>query len=366
MILLGRLALLIVAEASTGTHFDVLIVGAGAGGLQWGLILQNTSVSYVILEQEPNAAAFFRTYPRGRKLISHNKCNVGSGRSADFALRHDWHTLLGAANRMCDVSTDYYPHADSLVEYLSGIAAGLNVQYKAKVISYEWDPGYERHVVRTESGVEFTSRHVVLATGLRPVQKPVEWSAMPGSGHSAYSYEDFPDVKQYPAFCRNQYVGVVGAGNSAFEVADLLKDCAASVTLFAKSPRLASLSHYPGGARLGYLGIIDRYLLKSMDAHASLPRIEEVFNTSVVNSMRAELSRLDRYLLIFSAQGKKMSVCWHKSSPLPLFTRLEYLIHQSDSITTTQTKLSDEMDLQGYGYRNPRRDPQRSLHLVYR
>ena len=122
---------------------------------------------------------------------------------------------------------------------------------------------------------------------------------MPGSGHSAYSYEDFPDLNESPEFCQNQYVGVVGAGNSAFEVADLLKHCAASVTLFSKRPRLASLSHYPGGVRLQYFGIIDRYLLKSMDAHVALPRMDEVLNASILNRMRSDISKIDRYGLVY-------------------------------------------------------------------
>ena len=131
VLILGELSC--VASVAAGTNFDVLIVGAGAGGLQWGLILNNTDVSYVILEQEASVGSFFRRYPRGRKLISHNKCNVGPGRSEDFALRHDWHTLLGAKQRMCDFSSEYYPHADTLVDYLSMIASGLNVQYNARV-----------------------------------------------------------------------------------------------------------------------------------------------------------------------------------------------------------------------------------------
>ena len=67
-----------------------------------------------------------REYPRSRRLISHNKCRVGRGHSRDFALRHDWHSLIGADRSMCERSAAFYPDADDYAAYLSeDVAAGL-------------------------------------------------------------------------------------------------------------------------------------------------------------------------------------------------------------------------------------------------
>ena len=222
---------------------DVCIVGAGPAGLQWASILHATAVPYVVLEQTATAAAFMRMYPRGRRLISHNKCRVGEGRSDDFALRHDWHSILEANRSMCDFSREYYPHADEYVEYLSAVASVLWVRYDTRVLAVEYGNGEDaRHVLRTSRGV-WSCTHVVLATGLTPLPPPIEWApdAMTPSARS-FSYADFPALDEATGeapFCSNQQVAVIGAGNSAFEVAEMLKSCASAVHLVSRVRRWA-------------------------------------------------------------------------------------------------------------------------------
>ena len=56
--------------------------------------LQESNLSYVVLEKNTSVGAFFSTYPKHRVLVSTNKQNVGEGEGDEFALRHDWHSLL--------------------------------------------------------------------------------------------------------------------------------------------------------------------------------------------------------------------------------------------------------------------------------
>lgn len=158
-----------------------VVVGAGPGGLQLAHFLHSAQRDYVILDSAARPGSFFRSYPRMRQLISINK-RIGSDAgdvALDYAMRHDWNSLLtepshsssqtrhlfemapwrcpghaaaGAdVNATCfapaasssdpriklgsapprtlfrDFSSDFYPHADSLVAYLEHFA-GPNSQ----------------------------------------------------------------------------------------------------------------------------------------------------------------------------------------------------------------------------------------------
>lgn len=157
---------------------DVVIIGAGPGGLQWALLLEDTPLTYVVLERALRVAPFFRTYPRARRLISHNKCTPGASMADDWRLRHDWHSLLGARLGMCNVTREYYPHADDLVRYFERAAAGLRIAFGVDVTGVEYarrdhtEGADAHHAVRDAAGRAWLGRHVVIATGLQPLPPP--------------------------------------------------------------------------------------------------------------------------------------------------------------------------------------------------
>ena len=262
--------------ATTTHHASFIIVGAGAAGLQWGIMLENAGIDYVILERALTAGTFFARYPRRRRLISVNKRFYGRGRSPDFALRHDWHSLLGTKLLFPGkFSREFYPHADDLVRYQRAIAEDLNVVYNVSVRRTDWSAGKEdgdpgHHVVTTSSGETYTGNHVILATGYRVrqppsclMEKPRPWDVR--------SYEDFPEAVNASGgddeFCADKHVAVLGSGNAAFETADMLASCAASVhIIFKNKPRFSWKTHYVGDVRLHNGGLMDRYQLKSLDA----------------------------------------------------------------------------------------------------
>ena len=117
-----------VPPTDVAKHFDYVVVGAGPGGLQMARFLQEKNRSYIVVEMNSSAAATFKTYPKHRKLISTNKMYAGNtGR--EFHMRHDWNSLLHTVKDLDDAppapvkfqnySTDYFPNADALVDYLN-------------------------------------------------------------------------------------------------------------------------------------------------------------------------------------------------------------------------------------------------------
>mmetsp|Transcript_22014 Transcript_22014/g.36369 ORF Transcript_22014/g.36369 Transcript_22014/m.36369 type:complete len:561 (+) Transcript_22014:36-1718(+) len=287
-------------------HADVVVVGAGPAGLQWALLAGQAGIDYVVLEQAAGPGAFFGRYPRGRRLISHNKCRSG-GRSADYALRHDWHSLLNASHSMCTVTADYYPQAQQMVRYLSDIAVGLRVQYQSQVVGLELAPTVRRgaqprvHIVRLLGGRTWTCKHLVLATGLQPKPVPAAWAAF---GES-YSYGDFPalDASHRAPFCDDKEVVVIGTGNAAFETADLLRGCASGVHVWGRRPKFSALSHYPGALRLQNMGLVDRYLLKSVDSFYARPQSKVMNMTEeMVATARRELGNVTIFCGGFTAK----------------------------------------------------------------
>jgi len=240
---------------SCAASYDFVIVGAGPAGVQWASLLAAEGAStYVVLEAERHAGAFFASYPRARRLISHNRCNLGDGASAEFALRHDWHSLLGANETFCARRRAFYPRADDLVDYLSTVSAGLHVQYSQRVVNVTYADDHALTCTRTQC---VRSAHVVLATGMsvRPSPYPLHYGNFPPLG-----------ADEEADFCRGKRVGILGSGNAAFETANMLKSCARSVHVFARQTSFAALTHYPGHLRLQQGEFFDRYFLKSLDS----------------------------------------------------------------------------------------------------
>ena len=121
-------------------------------------------------------------------------------RSADFQLRHDWHSLIDANKTMAEYAHVFYPHADDLVKYQRAVAADLNIVYDTSVLGTEWVRAAEApahasahrseegktagtaaggvHRVTTDKGA-WTGDHLIVATGYR-MRDPPKCLTRPG------------------------------------------------------------------------------------------------------------------------------------------------------------------------------------------
>ncbi|XP_072035776.1 FAD-dependent oxidoreductase domain-containing protein 2-like [Amphiura filiformis] len=244
---------------------DYCIIGAGPGGLQMGYFLERAKRDYVIFERANTSGAFFIRYPRHRKLISINKRHTGKT-NKEFNLRHDWNSLLSddESLQMRHYSKEFFPPADDYVRYLRDYAKNLelNIQYNTNIGNIqqvETDGNVTHHfTMDDQSGNGYTCRYLIICTGISTPNDP----DFLGSEHTD-SYDDMSlDTDDY----EGQSVLILGRGNSAFETADHIVGSTNLIHMISRSRlRLAWETHYVGDLRAINNGLLDTYMLKSLD-----------------------------------------------------------------------------------------------------
>jgi thioredoxin reductase len=257
---------------SSQSDTEYLIIGAGPAGLQLGYFLHKAGRSYRILEAGSNVGTFFRHYPRERNLISINKCYTGYD-DPEINLRWDWNSLLSDDPSLTvptNYSSKYFPKADVLVEYLEDFAAhyDLNIEFDARVRSI--DKVDDTFIASTVDGRTFAAPRLISATGFTQPYLP----DIPG----IETVDVYNDVDLSLERFANDDVLILGKGNSAFEIADVLIPAAAVIHVLSPSPvTFAWKTHFVGDLRAVNNSFLDTYQLKSQNAvlDASVERIRK-------------------------------------------------------------------------------------------
>ena len=263
------------------THYTTIIVGAGPAGLQLAYFLQRAGLDYLVLERAPAAASFFDSYPHSGKLISINKPNTGSD-AYDFNLRHDWNSLLSDEKlSFKEYSKEYYPDKKDLVRYMNDYAKRfkLNIAYNHTVNKIlkgsgtDDAKGYRLNLSDLNGSYVYTCEKLVIATGLSKPNMPeyIDNSAVKPKHYAEYPKGYFQNPTNLESF-RNKSVCIVGNGNSAFELGNLLTPYSSSILIHGRRPKpWAASTHYTGDLRSIYLPFYDTFLLKSLNAISSEP-----------------------------------------------------------------------------------------------
>jgi thioredoxin reductase len=242
-------------------ELDVVIIGAGPGGVQLGLTLgeikrrTRAEFSYRIVEKESQPGSFFSRFPVHGRLISNNKLYSGRSPESRFSERFDWNSLITEDREILarNYSRDFYPHRDVITQMLRDLCERYRVpvDYEVDVTNLRREPdgGF---LVETDSG-EVRARFAVVATGLKPAV-----STIPGIEH-ATPYDTIKPAEHY----RDKRVLIIGKGNSGFECAKDILNEAAAIMIASPSPvRLAYQTHYVGNVRSVNGILIENYQLK--------------------------------------------------------------------------------------------------------
>ncbi|WP_280150535.1 NAD(P)/FAD-dependent oxidoreductase [Piscinibacter sp. XHJ-5] len=204
-------------------HHDVIVIGAGFGGLGMGIRLkQSGRDDFVIVEQNAGVGGTWHAnrYPGAA-------CDIPSLLySFSFAPNPDW--------------SSNYPGQQEIEAYLNRCVdrfrLGPHLRLRTRIASIEWNEVSQRwNVLAEERGgkaVQWTARVVVNATGglSRPKIPDIEGLAdFTGTVmHTARWHAEVP--------LERRRIGVVGTGASAIQIVPQLVDKAARLTLFQRTP----------------------------------------------------------------------------------------------------------------------------------
>lgn len=244
---------------SQEVQVDVCIIGAGPAGLQSARDLKDKGLTVRVLERGPSVGTFFRRYPRHRKLISINKARTGLS-EAEQRLRFDWNSLISDTGPLFpDHSKQYFPSADTYVDYLDAFAETLadDIQTDTEVTNVtKQDDVFH---ITCSTGAPITAGQVIVATGVSlPWQPQID-----GFEHVELYTEFDPDPDRF----EDKRVLILGKGNSAFETADSLIETTQAIHVMSPQPvKFAWNTHFVGHLRAVNNNFLDTYQLKSQNA----------------------------------------------------------------------------------------------------
>lgn len=260
------------------------VVGAGPAGVQLGEFLFEDGLDYVIVEKASQPGSFFATLPVHRGLISINKKHTRAGEgsnSSDFAMRHDWNSLLDGGSHVPTFQTrsdDYWPHADDVSAYISDFAdrqvQGGKILLRHEVTRIvpvpegaDTSARYIMEIADKSSGVSQQLRMacgvVIMAHGLGNPHKPT--NSYQRLNDFAVGYEELAPWN--PKEFTDKRILILGNGNAAFETADAIRNEAAEISIFGRQsePHLAGRTHYVGHVRVHRTHSMESVNLKSLD-----------------------------------------------------------------------------------------------------
>lgn len=200
---------------------EVVVIGAGAGGICAGIKLQEMGIDdFLLVDRAPAMGGTWRanTYP-----------NVGAdlpflAYQFSFAPKADW--------------SRFFAKGAEIQAYHVGLAleAGLDrkVRLNTTIVREEWDEGCHLWRLHLEDGGQLTARFVISAVGayINPKDKP----DIPG-------LDDFEGKVMIPAAWDDDYdysglrTAIIGVGSSAVQIAPALAERAAHLDVYQRTPQ---------------------------------------------------------------------------------------------------------------------------------
>ncbi len=206
----------------TTKHYDVVVVGAGFAGLYMIHRLRKQGMSVRVLEAADDVGGtwYWNRYPGAR-------CDVESFEysfSFDDALQQEW------------VWSERYAAQPEILKYIQHVAERFDlrrdIEFNSRVSDAEFDTAGNLWTVTAETGKQFTSRFLVMASGCLSNAKVPD---VPGLStfkgrwfHTGFWPQDGIDFS-------GKRVGVVGTGSTGIQVIPIVARQASHLHVFQRT-----------------------------------------------------------------------------------------------------------------------------------
>ncbi len=202
---------------------DIVVVGAGFSGLYALHKLRSLGFSVQGFETAGDVGGtwFWNRYPGAR-------CDVESmdySYSFDVELEQDWNW------------TERFATQPEILRYLNHVADRFDlrplIRFNTRIDSASWSADRARWTVRTQDGLDWEARYLILATGSLSAAKPPDIPGLDDFDGDVYFTSHWP--AEAPDFSGRR-VGVVGTGSSGIQAIPMLAEQAAHLTVFQRTP----------------------------------------------------------------------------------------------------------------------------------
>ncbi|MEV6279681.1 NAD(P)/FAD-dependent oxidoreductase [Nocardia sp. NPDC051832] len=210
------------AATAESPHYEVVVIGAGIGGICAGVKLQEIGVDDFLIVD--------RIAGLGGTWLTHHYPDAGcdipvTTYQFSFARKPDWERL--------------FPKRDEILAYLEEVAATYDLprrmRFGTTIVREEWDDAEQLWRLHADSGEVITARFVISAVGayINPKSKP----NIPG-------VDSFAGVSMYPADWNHDYdfrgkrVAVIGVGASTMQIAPKLAAQVDRLDLYQRTPQV--------------------------------------------------------------------------------------------------------------------------------
>ncbi|UZF48311.1 flavin-containing monooxygenase [Rhodococcus rhodochrous] len=208
---------------NSSTDYDVIVVGAGMGGIYAVHRFVSQGLSVLGLEGAPDVGGvwYHNAYPGARVDIeSANYCYF-----FDPELYREWKW------------SERYAAQPEILAYLNHVADRYDVRrhirFNTYMVSGQWENEANRYSVTTEAGEVFTARYLVMTTGQLSKPRRPQFAGLDDFQGEWYQTSQWPHE---PVELDRKRIGVIGTGSSGVQVITAIAPVAEHLTVFQRTP----------------------------------------------------------------------------------------------------------------------------------
>lgn len=209
------------ASYDVGAPYDVIVVGAGIGGLYGVKTFRDRGLRVLGIEAAPDVGGvwFHNRYPGARVDVE----SIYYCYYFDPELYREW------------TWSEIYAPQPELLAYLQHVANRYDLYpsflFNTRVVGARWLPEERRWQVRTEPGRTLTTRHLVMATGQLSKARPPAFPGLDG-----FEGEWTQTSQWEPVRIDGVRVAVIGTGSSGVQATTAISKRAAHTYVLQRTP----------------------------------------------------------------------------------------------------------------------------------